>query len=272
MWKEYMTPKLSPLTDQLVSKFFEAGDRLEATRLLVEECGNNLPFCKEEDEFKMERIRFAALRVSLGYLEDLQRAIAIAKSDWRDLLVAADFADSLTAHQTWARQALRDDPNAMVIVLTGLSGSGKTMVGKSLARELGWKFYEGDHFHTTQNITKLIHGQPISDEEIQTWLEKLNELIGKHLAKKQSALLGCTALKEAHRQALCSHEAVYLVYLQASAAQLEERQKTRKMQLSNLERLAYQRSIFEEPQDVLAIDAGHSPLQIVELIRRSLEV
>jgi len=220
----------------------------------------------------MERIRFAALRVGLGDLQDLQKAIALAKRDWRDLLVAADFAESLTAHQAWAEQALRDNPNPMVIILIGLSGSGKTTVGRSLARELGWKFYEGDHFHRTENLTRLLHGQPIPEADSQAWLGKINDLIGKYLAKKQSVVFACTALKESQRMALGSNDAVQLIYLQSSPSQLEERQKSRKMQLSNLERLAYQTSVFEEPSDVLVIDTSDAPPALVESIRRALNV
>lgn len=267
-----MTPKLSPLTEQLVRKFFETDDQTEAVRLLVEDCGNNLPFCKDYDEHKMERIRFAALRASLGYLEDLQKAIALGKSDWRDLLVAADFAESLTAYQEWADQALKDNPNPMVIILIGLSGSGKTTVGRSLAGELGWKFYEGDHFHATENITRLVHGRPISDEDSQAWLEKVRQLIARYLAKKQSAVFVCTTLKESQRDALRLYDAVHLVYLQASPSQLEERQKSRKMQLSNMERLAYQTAIFEEPQDILVVDTSPSPREIIDSLRRELNV
>ena len=102
-----MTPKLSLLTQQLVEKIFEPGDQAEASRRLIEQCGDNLPFCDDQDEFKMERIRFAALRISRGNLDDLQEAIDLAKIDWRDVLVWARFADRLDAHQKWAEQILK---------------------------------------------------------------------------------------------------------------------------------------------------------------------
>jgi len=68
---------------------------------MLEECGNNLPFLQDFDEFKLERFRFAALKLSEGQLNKLDRAVAIAKRDWRDLLVAAGFANNIEAHRSW---------------------------------------------------------------------------------------------------------------------------------------------------------------------------
>ena len=101
-----MTPKLSPLTKQLVEILFNPPDALEAAQWLEEECGNNLPFCKDYDEHKMERIRFAALKLSEGQLPKLLRAIDLARRDWRDVLVAAGFANRLEAHETWAKEVV----------------------------------------------------------------------------------------------------------------------------------------------------------------------
>jgi hypothetical protein len=71
-----------------------------------QECENNLPFCKEYDEYKMERIRFAALKLSQGNLAKLLRAIDMGQRDWRDVLVAADFGNHLGAHEIWAKNVL----------------------------------------------------------------------------------------------------------------------------------------------------------------------
>lgn len=267
-----MTPKLSPLTEQLVTNLFAPGDQAVAIQRLIEECGNNLPFCRDNDEYKMERIRFAAIRVSLGYLDELQKAVELAKQDWRDLLVWADFAEALTVHREWAERTLKGNPNPMVIILVGLTGSGKTTVGTLLSRKLGWKFYEGDNFHSTENFNKLVHGQPIPEKEIEAWLETLRDLIGRHVTKKQNAIFACTALKESNRKALQFSNEVRFVYLQGTAMQLEERQKSRKAQMSNMERLAYQSSIFEEPHDALVMDIGNAPKTIVKSIRRKMKI
>lgn len=73
----------------------------EAERLLVEQCGSNLPFCESADARSLERIRFAALKLSQGELAALRSAVELAQVDWRDLLVAAGFAWDVRAHESW---------------------------------------------------------------------------------------------------------------------------------------------------------------------------
>ena len=94
-------PPLSADTRALVERHFAPAGREAAARLLVEQCGNNLPFLEREDAVSLERFRFAALRVAAGDLERLAQAIALARTDWRDLLVEAGFADDPRAHRAW---------------------------------------------------------------------------------------------------------------------------------------------------------------------------
>jgi hypothetical protein len=72
-----------------------------AEQLLVEECGTNLPLLENSDMYQLERFRYAALKLSRGNLRELEKAIALAKTDWRDLLMAAGFGGDITAHQRW---------------------------------------------------------------------------------------------------------------------------------------------------------------------------
>ena len=101
-----MTPKLSPRTKQLIETIFDDQDVGEASQWIEEDCGDNLPFCSGHDEIQMERIRFAALKLSRGNLHKLLRAIEEARMDWRDLLMAADFGTDVQAHDHWARSIL----------------------------------------------------------------------------------------------------------------------------------------------------------------------
>jgi uncharacterized protein (TIGR02996 family) len=80
---------------------FRPAFRAKAATLLTEQCGNNLPFLEEADKHALERVRFAALKLSGGKLSELRKAIRLAKEDWRDLLVAAGFADDTRAYQRW---------------------------------------------------------------------------------------------------------------------------------------------------------------------------
>ena len=81
---------------------FPSDARTEVAELLLHQCGNNLPFSERDDEFQLERVRFAALKLGAGDLERLKRAIELAKKDWRDLLVAAEFANDVHAHTRWS--------------------------------------------------------------------------------------------------------------------------------------------------------------------------
>jgi hypothetical protein len=93
--------ELSPLTKQHLAALFVPADVSEAEQLLARECAENLPLVSNPTPGGLERLRFAALRLSDGNLHRLRDAIALAKTDWRDLLVAADFAEDVHAHQSW---------------------------------------------------------------------------------------------------------------------------------------------------------------------------
>ena len=92
---------LSARTLELVETLFSADDRGTAQKLLEDHCGNSLPSLAELDPIQLERYRFAAIRVSNGTLKGLESAIALAKIDWRDLLMEADFGHDLQAHERW---------------------------------------------------------------------------------------------------------------------------------------------------------------------------
>lgn len=101
-----MAPRLSPHTKQLVEIFFSHKDAPEASQWLEEECGNNLPSCGQQDQYGMERIRFAAIKLSKGNVLKLLKAIDEARMDWRDLLMAADFGYDVNAHENWVKDII----------------------------------------------------------------------------------------------------------------------------------------------------------------------
>src|SRR5687768_3748548 len=94
-------PPLSPETRRRVELVFHGDEARVAAELLERECGNNIPFCERSDSVQMERIRFAALKVSGGKLETLREAVELAKIDWRDLLMWAGFGSDVKAHEKW---------------------------------------------------------------------------------------------------------------------------------------------------------------------------
>ena len=91
---------LSSETQRRIDILFR-DDRKEARRLLAEECGNNLPYLENLGSQELERYRFAALKLSEGNLDRLREAIEVAKTDWRDLLVAAGFGNDPHEHERW---------------------------------------------------------------------------------------------------------------------------------------------------------------------------
>jgi hypothetical protein len=100
---------MGPLSDacrERVRAMFTPGEWATAERLLETECGSNLPLMGDDKSAELDRIRFAAVRLSAGQLSSLREAIQLAQTDWRDLLVAADFADDVNAHEEWQPRPL----------------------------------------------------------------------------------------------------------------------------------------------------------------------
>jgi len=101
-----MALKLSPRTRQITEIIFSAKGLTEAIQWLEEECGNNLPSCENDDEYEIERIRFAVLKLSKGNIQKLLEAIDLARMDWRDLFMSAGFGYDVNAHEKWAKEIL----------------------------------------------------------------------------------------------------------------------------------------------------------------------
>ncbi len=102
----------------------------------------------------------------------------------------------------------------MIIVLMGVTGSGKTTVGRLLAEQLGWSYIDADDFHSEPNIEKMKGGVPLNDADRKPWLERLRELVHDCLIRSENAVLACSALRESYREFLLLDERVKLVYLQ----------------------------------------------------------
>ena len=90
-----------PSHEAAILALFSRDDASEAETLLATDCGANLPGMDDATPTQLERIRFAAIRLSAGDIDRLREAIRLAQIDWRDLLVAADFADDVHAHERW---------------------------------------------------------------------------------------------------------------------------------------------------------------------------
>jgi carbohydrate kinase (thermoresistant glucokinase family) len=102
----------------------------------------------------------------------------------------------------------------LVIVLMGVSGSGKSTIGAELSRTLGWPFRDADSFHPPANIAKMSQGMPLTDADRWPWLDAIANWIDDRLARGTPGIVSCSALKEAYRQRIVgSRPRVGLVYL-----------------------------------------------------------
>ena len=88
------------------------------------------------------------------------------------------------------------------VILMGVSGSGKSTVGTSLAQRLGCPFLDADDFHPAANVEKMKHGIPLNDEDRMPWLRRLHKELEHRLGSRASVVLGCSALKESYRKIL----------------------------------------------------------------------
>jgi gluconokinase len=161
----------------------------------------------------------------------------------------------------------------VIIILFGVSGSGKTTVGKLLARQLGWHFVEADDFHPAANIEKMHSGRPLTDEDRWPWLDRLRKQIKRSLAARENAVLACSALKRAYRDRLHVSGEVKFVFLRGDYAVIKAQLSQRRGHFMNPALLRSQFADLEEPQPdegVLVIELGRTPHELVKEIKTKL--
>ena len=160
----------------------------------------------------------------------------------------------------------------MIIVITGVTGSGKTTIGRRLATELQWKFFEGDDFHPPANIEKLKRGEPLDDQDRLPWLTAIRNTIRAAIGRGENAVIACSALKESYRRMIQIIPQVVLVHQQADPELIENRLKQRIGHFMNRNLVRSQFETLEEPQAALQIDASLTPEQLVASIRSRLSL
>jgi len=149
----------------------------------------------------------------------------------------------------------------------GVSGSGKTTVGKALAYELGWDFFDGDDYHPERNVAKMRSGIPLTDDDRRDWLLTLAQLISDNLGRSSPGVLACSALKQQYRDLLSvDPERVKFVYLKGSREMISARMRDRKDHFMQAGMLDSQFNILEEPLGAQTVDINFCPEEIVELI------
>jgi gluconokinase len=153
----------------------------------------------------------------------------------------------------------------MIVLVMGVSGSGKNTVGEPLAKRLGWKFIDGDDYHPPENVKKMAAGIALRDEDRWPWLDRLNAI----LRKEKHAVVACSALKEAYRRRLLAGVADYaIVHLRGSFELLQARVAARKHRYMPASLLQSQFDTLEPPQDAIDVDVS----QDVEIsVRKIIE-
>src|SRR5947209_20485187 len=104
----------------------------------------------------------------------------------------------------------------MIIVVMGVTGSGKTTIGSLLAARLGWQFSDADEFHSAANKAKMHQGIPLTDADRAPWLAAMHDQITRWLAQKRDVVLACSALKQTYRQQLWTGPEAKFVYLRCT--------------------------------------------------------
>jgi gluconokinase len=160
----------------------------------------------------------------------------------------------------------------MIILLMGVTGSGKTTTGRKLAESLGWKYFDADDFHSAANVAKMKSGVALNDLDRKPWLESLQRLVQTGLENDQPAVLACSALKTSYRRMLLLDERVRLVYLKGDYDLIKKRLSSRRDHYMNPALLESQFQTLEEPEDGLRIDIQSPPDEIVRVIRAQLNV
>lgn len=159
----------------------------------------------------------------------------------------------------------------MILVLMGVSGSGKTTIGKLLAERLKWHFVEGDDYHPAANKAKMHAGIPLTDEDRKPWLESLARRIDQAKAAGEGVVLACSALKHAYQDELRHHlDVVHFVYLEGSEALIADRLAHRTGHFMNPSLLHSQIELVEPPVDGLRVEIGPPPEIIVDTILAKL--
>jgi carbohydrate kinase (thermoresistant glucokinase family) len=204
--------------------------------------------------------------------ETLARRIRESGLESKPIITMFDYLDFDEGRNPVASRAweLREP---LVILLMGVSGSGKTTIGLQLAAELGWSFRDADDFHPPENVAKMSSGVPLTDDDRAPWLKAIRTHITAALDRGENAIVTCSALKEAYRAAaIPDRKRVKVVHLTGDYNVILERMNQREGHFMKPEMLKSQLATLQRPATALEIDVAKTPDSIVSEIRQALKI
>jgi gluconokinase len=158
----------------------------------------------------------------------------------------------------------------MIVVMMGVSGSGKTTVGQALADALGWPFHDADDFHPSENVVKMAAGTPLTDEDRWPWLARMTDAMRAIDSSGGSAVLACSALRQAYRDVLATAGDVRFVHLRGDYDTIAARIAARRHRYMPASLLHSQFATLEPPADALDVDVRQSVAAQVAQLRAAL--
>jgi gluconokinase len=159
-----------------------------------------------------------------------------------------------------------------VIMVMGVSGSGKSTVGRALADALGDEFLDADVYHSPTNIERMREGIPLDDAARQPWLLLVRGAVLDRVRQGRSLIFACSALKDAYRHTLLDGiDDAVVVYLAVDPAILEERLRTRHGHFMPASLLASQLADLEPPADAIVVDEGRPLPEVIDEILARLD-
>jgi carbohydrate kinase (thermoresistant glucokinase family) len=152
-----------------------------------------------------------------------------------------------------------------IFFIMGVSGSGKTTIGQLLSERTGIPFFDADDYHSDANKTKMKEGHPLTDEDRQGWLQRLNQLAIDESTNK-GAIIACSALKQRYREILSTDITlpIHWVLLKGSYELISERLQKRKGHYMPASLLQSQFDILEMPAGAIVEDIANDPAHIVD--------
>ncbi|GGI55029.1 hypothetical protein GCM10011430_22030 [Oxalicibacterium solurbis] len=214
-------------------------------RLLV--LGNDLDLFAEEYDpvHKRQLGNFPQAFSHIGLINTAHAMTATTGGAWE----LADYDGKLGARKP------------IIMVIIGVSASGKSTVGKALAEHLGCPFEDGDDLHPAANVRKMMSGEPLNDADRAPWLERVGDWIEGHVDEGSDGVIACSALKRAYRQQLCKrYPNLRFVLLAPGVSELRRRLRARKGHFMPPSLLGSQLRTLEKPtaaEPALTIEGTH---------------